>query len=491
VTVIGLLTLTNFLVADFIRVKDFCFASLLFFIAKYGTGCFAVLTGITAILVLCAVTIFVTLHRSSNIEVTERVTSSRMVYYLALAAVSNVSRSPELYFDLVLTPRQTFMLPFFYCLAFPDMSNSKMNDQTLTLSMVASVVANVSGVMTGGLYLFLKSNVLSTIGPRDKAGEYERRKLKHTIRRYGPGDGDTDDCVIGQTSGSGGLRRVDSDASFISNEKEVEVAGSTRSSRAPSIASSRRLNPLRSNAVYPPTSGPRFPEPVQTPTGMIGHMRKRSYNIFPNLPSAKSSVTLLPATTYSPQSMGRQRDAESALDALKPPPSLRNLVGRHRRDSSMVSSATVQIGLRLSSVDDMPPPGSRATAIEPDVVSLNCPNEIVKSSSPSRPNPLTSVRPAMEVEKIVDATPKRDPVKSARMKTLPPVPNRSGDATEGEEEDDDGELLSPHVYSPTKGRLPSPREVGVAMPAARYNNGRPTSPPVATAVASDLKAEWI
>lgn len=90
VTVIGLLTLTNFLVADFVRVRDFCFASLFFFIAKYGTGCFAVLTAITSILIVCAVIIFVRLHRSTKIEVTERVTGSRMVYYLALAAISNV-----------------------------------------------------------------------------------------------------------------------------------------------------------------------------------------------------------------------------------------------------------------------------------------------------------------------------------------------------------------------------------------------------------------
>lgn len=364
-----------------------------------------------------------------------------------------------------------------------------MNDQTLTLSMVASVVANVSGVMTGGLYLFLKSNVLSTIGPKDKFGEYERRKLKHTIRRYGPADEDGDDSLSARVSGSGALRRMDSDASFISTDKELESGESIRSSPAPSIASSRRLNPLRSNAFYPPVSAPRFPEPAQTPTGVIGHMRKRSYNIFPSLPGSKSSVTLLPATTYSPQYNGRAKDAESALDSLKPPPSLRNLVGRHRRDSSMVSSATVQIGLRLSSVDDMP---ARPTTAEADVISLNCP-KILAKLSPLRPGPVASESPDAGAEAIVDASPKRDPVKNARMKTLPPVPNRAGDATEGEDEDDEeGEMLSPHVYSPgSPGKVASPLGVGIAMPAARYNHGRPASPPAAAPVSADAKAEWI
>lgn len=102
VTTVGLLVLTNFLVADFIRAKDFCFASLFFLIATYGTGCFGVLTAITAILLVCGITIFMKLHRSTKIEVTERVTSSRMVYYLALATISNVSGKHRMRVSLIL-----------------------------------------------------------------------------------------------------------------------------------------------------------------------------------------------------------------------------------------------------------------------------------------------------------------------------------------------------------------------------------------------------
>jgi hypothetical protein len=39
---------------------------------------------------ICVVVVFVRLHRSIKVEVTARVAASRMVYYLALAAISNV-----------------------------------------------------------------------------------------------------------------------------------------------------------------------------------------------------------------------------------------------------------------------------------------------------------------------------------------------------------------------------------------------------------------
>ncbi len=240
-------------------------------------------------------------------------------------------------------------------MTFTDTSQGQGNTNALTLSMVASVVANVSGLTTGGLYLFLKSNTLSTIGPRDKVGEYERQKMKSQIRRYGAGQGGGNSHMMHQMARPANLRRMDSGASLISNDKAEEATLVGTRSDSPTFGS-LNPNPLRSNAVFPTATILRPPEPAQVATTSSanngGHMRKRSYSLFPtNAPSMKSSVSLLPATTYSPNS--NQAD----LDNLKPPPSMGNLINRHRRDSSMVSSATVQIGLRLSNVNDimMPP----------------------------------------------------------------------------------------------------------------------------------------
>ncbi|OIW29899.1 hypothetical protein CONLIGDRAFT_575252 [Coniochaeta ligniaria NRRL 30616] len=501
-TTIGLLTLANFLVADFIRTNDFCFGSLFWFVAKYSVGCFAVLVAVASIILVCFFIVAVRLYRSIKIEVTERVCASRMVYYMALAFISN-----------------TFMIPFFFMLAFTDQSDPGNGMQTLTLAMVGSVAASVSGLMTGGLYLFLKSNTLSTIGPKNKAGEYERQRIKHTIRRAVSGDPDYNDHMMQPVRGPGSLRRMASDSSLISNEKEEEaVLDAPGSPTASSRYDSRQPNPLRSNAVYLSARMPQTPEPAQmSSTSGIGHMRKRSYSLFPNnSPSTKSSVTLLPSTTYSPNTNPRARDAQAALDALKPPPSIHNLaMGRHRRDSSMISSATVQIGLRLSSVDDMPMPPAipiRTTTPDSDVLSLDCPKERAKLDT-KRPSPLTTSETAEVVESeaaapLQDSSPKRNPVKDARMKTLPPVP-RPGEVVHNVEDDDDEsrydeeETLSPTVYnsSPTRAKLTSPKGVGFTLPQTRFNNGSPRSPPGkapprrgtgdAPAQPASTKSDWI
>jgi hypothetical protein len=93
-SIIGMLLLANFLIAIFDRSPNFCLTSLIWFVAHYSVICFGLFVAITAILLTCAVTIFVRLHRSIKVEVTARVAASRMVYYLALAVISNVSSSP-------------------------------------------------------------------------------------------------------------------------------------------------------------------------------------------------------------------------------------------------------------------------------------------------------------------------------------------------------------------------------------------------------------
>ncbi len=246
-------------------------------------------------------------------------------------------------------------------------------------------------------------------------------------------------------------------------------------------------------------------------------MRKRSYSLFPNnAPGTTTTFSILPATTYSPNAAAKS-DAplsQADLDALKPPPSMGNLMNRHRRDSSLVSSATVQIGLRLSNVNDIMIPPMTINARPPQTVgsaesvySLDCPEEKLGLAASKRPGALLAggEASAQAREIIEDATPKRNPVKDLRMKTLPPVPTASviiagagssdsGSEYEDQEEEEEEEeaeaipmTLSPAVYnpqSPTKARLPSPRGVGFTMIAKANSTGSthprsPRSPPVA------------
>jgi hypothetical protein len=89
--VVSLMLLVTGLVGIFIRAPNFCFASLFWFVAKWAKGAFVMMLVIAVVLLLCNVVIFLKLTRYSTIENSERVAASRMVYYLALAIVSNVS----------------------------------------------------------------------------------------------------------------------------------------------------------------------------------------------------------------------------------------------------------------------------------------------------------------------------------------------------------------------------------------------------------------
>ncbi|KAK4228215.1 hypothetical protein QBC38DRAFT_362340 [Podospora fimiseda] len=462
----GLLVFAMFLVAQFDQSPNFCLTSLFWFVAHYSAACFGIFTFITVTLIACSVVLFVKLHSSINIEVTARVNASRMVYYLALAAISI-----------------GFMLPFFYVQAFK--TGRRQNNNALTLSMVAAVVANVSGLMTGGLYLFLKSNTLSTIGPRDKAGEYENRRAIYKARRFDDDEessGGYTDQVMNPVGGPQSLRRANSETSLYTLSKEDEVLdgksmrSATTSKRGPASLRSYRSNNFfarASNAIMP-----RAPERARVASTIGGsHMRKQSYSLFPNnVPGAKQSFTLLPATTYSPNNNNNSNN-----DNLKPPPSMGNLLSRrHKRDSSLVSSATVQIGLRFSSVEDIPAPAA-PEVVSPDhhVYNLDCPlvqKELQAKGLLKRPTGLdsgatTPTTPAnrKDAKEMEDDIPARDPVKDARMKTLPPVPRLSTAVTAQPEESttttttEEPITLSPSVYSPTsptKARLPSPRGVG-------------------------------
>ncbi|ORY71219.1 uncharacterized protein BCR38DRAFT_479737 [Pseudomassariella vexata] len=470
------------LVAFFIRAPDFCFASLFFFVARWAEGGFVLLLVIAVLLTICAVTIFIKLTRNADIETSERVLASRMVYYLALAIISTL-----------------LMIPFFGFLTFNDIVETGKTT-SLTLAMIATVVANVSGLMTGGLHLFLRSNTISTIGPRDKLAEYERQKLKYNIRMQSPNDLDEPAHMM-QTVNNRSLRRKDSEETLVRYEKEEEAAIESPSSTYYNIPrfESKSPNPLRSNAVTSPIAIPRNPDRAQL-SSASSHTRKASasYSLFPSKDNASTnSVAFLPSTTYSPNS--NMNEFTFNLDDIKPPPSIK-VNGRHKRDSSMSSTATVQIGLRLSNVQDMPRTTSTIINNDDRVHNLGCPN-----LAPIRPNPLFKLgvadQPTSPSENISHSnccSCTEEPSRDVRMKTLPPVPHAiktvQSQASTGEE------TLSPAVYSPhspQKAKLPSPKGVGFnVLKRANTTPVQPdgTPPPPRNRGNSDaqrFRSDWI
>ncbi|TEA17548.1 hypothetical protein C8034_v012307 [Colletotrichum sidae] len=462
--IVGTFLLITYLVTLFVRPPNFCFASLFWFVQRWKEGCFVLLSFISAALLGSTLVIFFRLHNNARIESTERVAASRMVYFLAVAFIST-----------------TLLIPFFFNLSFVEQRGA--TGEALTLSMIASVVANVSGLMTGGLHLFLRSNTLSTIGPRDK-WESERNKLKAGIRHWSPnGDDDYENHMMNPVGRARSLQRMDSIDS-LAHEKEEEARIQSPSG-SPTYA-----NPLRSNAVYPmPTRSPvRVPEPAQVSPYQApkAHARKRSYSLFPsdNNMSTKS-ITLLPATTYTP---GGMEDDEILL--LRPPPSLHPQGIRHRRDSSLASSATVQIGLRLSNVDDMPPLNSQYFRDNNSSVDqLDYRRE--REEPAKRPSPLAQVDVVSDggsfdsSDSEEDGTLVPSPIRSERdlrMRNLPKMPKVTVPRQSQLKEQEPEQLtLSPAVYrpeSPQKTRVTSPQGVGFNTPQRKQSHAKsPTKSP--------------
>lgn len=493
-----LILLATGLVAFFIRAANFCFASLFWFVTKWAEGGFVLFTLVSVVLAVCTVTIFVQLTRHATIETTERVIASRMVYFLGVALVSNV-----------------LMIPFFLSLTvqMPGGAGGD-SDMTLTLSMISTVVANISGLLTGGLHLFLRSNTIATIAPRDKQAEYERQKLKYKIGGPTPSEENFSNQINRPIDGPRVLKRSPSEESFVLQDQGLEEAAIESPPQTAYGSHFIQPNPLRSHAVHPEPD-PRAPEPAQLPSvqAPAGHARKpsASYSLFPNKPTANTnteSVALLLPTTYSPNNTSHtgadmaantspfSPAAEDFDDDLLKPPTIGGF-GRHRRDSSTVSMATVQIGLRFSNVNDMPPMDK--TNDSDRVNTLECP-------APTRPSPLSKF--AVRPEELSPARPSVFDNSQATLggtaAELLQVPRNASLKEEVADEPAPADLftLKPAVYSPkspTKVKVPSPRGVGFNVPKRSNTNPSSRSPsPMPSPrtrgnsdAAAESKSDWI
>ncbi|KAH9901903.1 hypothetical protein F4778DRAFT_131220 [Xylariomycetidae sp. FL2044] len=475
--VIKILLLITGLVAFFVPAPNFCFASLFWFVAKWAEGGFVLLLMIAVVLTICATVVFLKLTRYSMIENSQRIGASRMVYYMATGVVTN-----------------SLMVPFFIYLTLSSPFDDD-NGPGLTLSMIATVVANVTGLMTGGLHLFLRSNTIATIGPKDKTAEYERQKFKQQIKVRGPSEMDFHDHMLQPVSGPRSLRKAESQESLVSSDRgDTTLRESNIPAGEWAQSGPTNPNPLRSNAVYQATT-PKAPEPAQVANSLhpTSHGRKpsASYTLFPNRAQNNNttSVALLPSTTYAPNA---NTTPFADFGMLRPPPSIPANGFRHRRDSSMASSATVQIGLRLSNVEDMPPMASRVVTEAERTNAFDWP-EKTNPAPAHRPSPLANASSA-------------DSVASA---SRPQSPERIGDTLARErspsllahEHDEQKEcILCPKVYdpnSPTKSKVPSPRGVGFQLPQRAnttpvQGNDAPASPHVrSNSSAPGNKNGWI
>ncbi|KAI1171248.1 hypothetical protein F4777DRAFT_67538 [Nemania sp. FL0916] len=433
ITIVTIALLATGLSAFFIHPPNFCFAALFWFVAKWAQGGFALLIGIVLVLMVCGVMIYVNLTRHSVTEDDERVSASRMIYYIVLAIIPNA-----------------LMIPFFGYLSFGNPFENG-GDTGLTLSMVSTVVANVTGLMTGGLYLFLRSSTSSSIGPKDKLDEHEHQQMKYQGQMPYNNDSEFNSHIQKPIRPSHSLHKAESQErrSMLPHIAPLRTQDSTRFDNA------KHSNPSGSNTVLRQSSIAGNSD--NTPLRMI-QIRKPSlsYALFPSeTQGSRVPESLLPSGTHSRNTSERSNDYG---DTLRPPPSVQLPGFRHRRDSSLASSATVQIGLRLSNFDDAQPMTVNTVGGVERTHELGCPKKL-RPGVTSRPSPLIAL------DNVASSRGPRRPPGTDRVdlstKKLPPVPQDSRTETMRPP------ILNPTVYSPNsspKGKIPSPRGVGFSIP---------------------------
>jgi hypothetical protein len=429
---------------------DTCFASLLWFVTKYGKLGFILLTTSASLMIISALTIFIRLSCVNLVDEHQRITASRIVYYLVVGIVSLVGATFSDN-DFKTNISQAFVIPFFFSLIH------KGGD--IKLSMMATVVLNLSGLMNGLLQLFLRSNTQTT-----SFGAKPKRSWdlgKHDVRIFGPNElamhAQLMNPVTGpQTPGSDVASRwADSRASLVGVEKE----------RAISMDSLTKKTYVAEMSSMPPKQ-----EPAVSSSISRGHAQKPSYSIFP---CNQSTPTKPPQTT-----------SVYDISDLEPPPAIHFPDGpRHKRDSSVVSSATVQIGLRLShaprpSQEDINTPSTTYKAKTAESNTLALPSTTYKPAS-SLPiskfsaapvSPATVSAPPLKVDTIAPAlkspsqspqqpsllntntarSPDQSPTRQAAAvnKTLPPTPKFVFPKVDNVQ--DSNTQLSPAVYAPER-----------------------------------------
>lgn len=310
--------------------------------------------------------------------------------------------------------------------------------------MVVSVVANLSGLLTGCLYLFLRSS-------KSPSGSYEYggnnvKGFKSDLEGQELEPSTPSSAVPRPLQLPQQVRKQSSRELLLEEARdEGKVMGARRDILNHAFPRPLRLGSMRQSQI-PPTK----PGLARTSSkASIRNFKKSMYSIFPKEEQPKSPGPLLPTTTYSPTSAKKPSVPTKLADSLLAPPAIRvpEDVPR-RRGSSMVSTATVQIGLRLSNINDMRPSKAPIQEDADKVHNLDCPNGTV-TFFPRKTSPLAIA--------IVDVPGEGTTfqVKDNLEKELPPVPLSAKDADKTGQ-DSEPPTLSSAVYSPQRQKLGSP-----------------------------------
>ncbi|KAF2826137.1 hypothetical protein CC86DRAFT_455723 [Ophiobolus disseminans] len=311
-----------------------CFGSLIWYPMRYDLLTLVILSILVFFCLLLAAIISIQLMRTSDLDPNERISASRMSYYLLVIAM-------------------------IYILVMPVEIQSLRKDfmNALATSRVAEISLFASGLIITFFHLFLRTNATRMVIRPIEEIKAPRKQQRPRLRFFGPSD------LEMQISGPLGLqggRRPSSSQGLIDvgpekNRSDFDDEYFLRPDRVLTPISSKPQSPID------PSQWPLPPDVAEDEAKTPGHERgKRSYSLFP---TRAEEIPRLPATVYNPNApQGESRVSKLALRRFTRRSSITNVSEafdfltkprpmfseKHRRDRSTDSSATVQIGLRFS-----------------------------------------------------------------------------------------------------------------------------------------------
>ncbi|KFY39862.1 hypothetical protein V495_05724 [Pseudogymnoascus sp. VKM F-4514 (FW-929)] len=446
-SVVVLMAIGSWIPTQISKQPNHCFASLMWFVTNFGIAGLGILSAIAFFAISSSVIIFYRLSTHKVIDQHQRIAASRVVYYLILKLVG-----------------LAFVTPWFVQMT--------IQEPTILTAMMATVVLNLVGLMTGALQLFLRANTATTsFRPKGTPGWSGK---KHEIRMWGPNDLGFGGHILQPLSGPRSPASSSSEASFPREKYWPSTSESSQSPNRFDIKTKDAKLSFSNPSPVTPTGLPSRPNQNITtgssPPRLQRHKQSQSYSLFPNEevsispsrsqePSSIISTTKLPSTTFKlpPPQINLHPSAE-----LQPPPSL------------FVSRSIHHF--QVTTPSNKPSPFSRASAAPIVICVSRTPKRLVygflcdgtdwtstdkaahAQSANSNVQP-KSKSPALQVQtqnlpslQLQLGNERLSPQeRAARMKTLPPVP-RPTEARIAETVSSDSESneprLSPTVYMP-------------------------------------------
>ncbi|CAE7196388.1 hypothetical protein PTNB85_05666 [Pyrenophora teres f. teres] len=462
-----------------------CFGSLIWFPMRYDFLMMIILAVMVFCLLAVAALISIQLMRTPGLDTNERISASRMTYFLLVAAL-------------------------IYALVLPVEIQSLQRDfmQALAASRVAEISLFSSGMVITFFHLFLRTNATRmVIRPIDEINSATTQK-RPKLRFFGPSDLE---MQISAPMDLQTTRRLDSRQGLIDvgpekNRTDFDPEYFERPQRALSPVSTKPGTPID------PTQWPLPPMKDNDATAS-GHARKESYSLFP---TRAEEVPRLPPTVYDPKaaqettsvsklamrrftrrgSVTSVTNVSDAFDFLTKPKL--PFASGHSRMQSTDSSATVQIGLRFSIApatlaaakyngNERPLPPKRGNTDDSDT-SLELPiqgppatdTSSLETLSPGTyvpPSPVTRPRanspnrtPAFPLVPVANSS---EYLKAQREKVLPSPPPSAPVP-----------VPAPQAVTPTQADMPSPAMPSPAIPKPACISGlrmNPVSPVSAVA----------